>query len=179
VGVSKFSQLGLPWLWGPITLCVNLSLRWGLKQSCSPCRELSNGMLQATCKRGNQGDSWLLVVGSQIGNLIPDLSFGHNLCFRCPNGSYEPISDIYVPRDFQWYNFFPNPLGLDPCNYSLKIWESTKTPIFQSGSLGSIKCDSGVSLSAHPLASPCFGRELKAKVATTYNPLVKLIYFPS
>ncbi len=24
----------------------------------------------------------------------PDLSFDHNLCFRCPNGSYEPILNI-------------------------------------------------------------------------------------
>ncbi len=27
--------------------------------------------------------------------------FFHNLCFRCPNGSCEPILDIYVPRAFQ------------------------------------------------------------------------------
>jgi hypothetical protein len=31
---------------------------------------------------------------NQTTNLIPDLSFGHNLCFRCINGSCEPILDI-------------------------------------------------------------------------------------
>jgi hypothetical protein len=33
--VPKFPKLGLPQLWGLITLCENLQLRWGLKQSCS------------------------------------------------------------------------------------------------------------------------------------------------
>jgi len=47
-----------------------------------------------------RGDSQLLVVGSQIDNLILDLSFGHNLCFECPNGSCDPILDIYIPRVF-------------------------------------------------------------------------------
>jgi hypothetical protein len=34
------------------------------------------------------------MVGSQIGSLIPSYSFGHNLCFKYLNGSYEPILDI-------------------------------------------------------------------------------------
>ncbi len=46
------------------------------------------------------GDSWLLVIGSQIGDLIPNPSLGHNLCFRCLNGPWKPILDIYVPRTF-------------------------------------------------------------------------------
>ncbi len=29
------------------------------------------------------------------------LSFGYNLCFKCPNGSCEPILDIYILRSFQ------------------------------------------------------------------------------
>jgi len=70
------------------------------RKSCSPRQELSNVMLHATCTQGNRGDSWLLVVGSYIDNLTPDLSFGYNLCVKCPNGSYEPIFDIYVPRAF-------------------------------------------------------------------------------
>ncbi len=78
-------------------MSIDHPLRWGLKQSCSPCWDLSNYMLHATCMQGNRGDSWLLVVGSQIANLIPGLSFGHNLCFRCPNGSCKPISNIYIP----------------------------------------------------------------------------------
>jgi hypothetical protein len=51
----------------------------------------------------NQRDSKHLMVESQIGSLIPDLSFGHNLCFKYVNGSCEPILNIYVTRSFQWY----------------------------------------------------------------------------
>jgi hypothetical protein len=75
--------------------------------------------------QGNHGDFCLLVVNSQIGNLILDPSFGHTLCFKYPNGSCDPILDAYVPRDFQWYKNFFNPMIFDPCNHSLKIWEST------------------------------------------------------
>ncbi len=73
--------------WNPITLWADLWLRWDLKQSCSSRWELSNSMWHATYTQGDQGDSQLLVVGSQINNLTPNPSFGHNLCFRYPNGS--------------------------------------------------------------------------------------------
>jgi hypothetical protein len=43
------------------------------------------------------------------------------LCFKCPNGSCEPILDIYVPKVFQWYKYFFNPMGFDPYNRSLKF----------------------------------------------------------
>jgi hypothetical protein len=59
--------------------------------------------------------------------LTPDLSFGHNLCFRCPNGSCKPILDIYVLIAFQWYKELLNPLGFDLYNHSLNIRESTWT----------------------------------------------------
>jgi hypothetical protein len=104
VGVLKFFKLVLPQLWGPITLCANLRRMWDLKKSCSSHWELFNSMWHATWTQGNQGDSRLLVVGSQIANLTPDPSFGHNLCFEDPNGSCEPILNIYVPRAFPWYN---------------------------------------------------------------------------
>jgi hypothetical protein len=68
-----------------------------------PRQELFNDMSHATYTQENWVDSQLLMVRSQIANLTPDLSFGHNLCFRCPNGSCEPILDIYVSIDFQWY----------------------------------------------------------------------------
>jgi hypothetical protein len=42
-------------------------------------------MLHATCMQGTQVDFRLSVVESQIGNLTFDLSFGHNLCFKCQN----------------------------------------------------------------------------------------------
>jgi len=71
--IPKFLKLGLPQLWGPITLCADLRLKWGLKQSCNPCWELSKGMSQATYTQGNWGDSCFLVVGSQINNFVPSL----------------------------------------------------------------------------------------------------------
>jgi len=128
LGLPKFPKLGLPQLWGPITLSTNLWLRWGLKQSCNLRWEFSKGMSHATCTQGNWGDSCLLVVGCQTDNLTFIPSFGHNLCFKCPNGSCEPILDIYVPKDFQWYKELFNTMVFDPYNHSLKIQKSIKTP---------------------------------------------------
>jgi len=91
MGVPKLPKLGFLRLWGPITLCADPRLRWCLKQRYSPRQELSNDMSHATCTQGNRSDSWLLVVESQIVNLTLGLSFGHTLCFRCPNGRCEPI----------------------------------------------------------------------------------------
>ncbi len=73
-------------------------------------------------------NSQLFLVGSQIGSLILDPSFGHNLCFRCPNEQCELILDIYVPRALQWYKEHHKPLSFDPWNRFLKFWESTGTP---------------------------------------------------
>jgi hypothetical protein len=103
------------------------------KKSCSPCRKLSNGMLHTTFTQGNRVDSQLLVIGSQIANLTPDLYFGRNLCFRCLNESCEPILNIYVSIDFQWYKETFNPIGFNPCNCPLKIQESIGTPIPKMG----------------------------------------------
>jgi hypothetical protein len=124
LGVPKFPKLGLPQLWTPITLLEDVRLMWGLKQSWSPRWEISNGMWQATCTQVNQGDSWLLVVRNQIGNLTTDLFFSHNLCFKYSNESCEPILDIYVSRTFQWYKEIFNPMSFSPFNYPLKIWKS-------------------------------------------------------
>jgi hypothetical protein len=73
--VPKFPKLGFPRLWRPIILCANVLLKWHLKQSCSLCQNLSNGMWHTTYAQGNQGNSWLLVVGNQIANLTSDPSF--------------------------------------------------------------------------------------------------------
>jgi hypothetical protein len=94
MGVLKLPKLGLLQLCEAIILCANFWLGWGLKQSCSPHWELSNSMSHATYTQGNRGESWVLMVGSQFGNLTPSPSFDHNLCFKCPNGSCEPISNI-------------------------------------------------------------------------------------
>jgi len=71
--------------------------------------------------QGNQGDFLLLMVGSQIDNLIPNLYFDHNLSFKYPNGSCKPILDIYIPRAFKWYKELFNSRGFDLWNHVLKI----------------------------------------------------------
>jgi hypothetical protein len=181
VRILEFPQLRLPRLWGPITLCANLRLWWSLKQSCNPCQDLSKGMSHATYRWGNWNDSRLLMVRSQTTNLTLDPSFGHNLCFRCSNGSCKPISDIYVPRYFQWYKEHVNPLSYDPYNCCMKIQESIWDFKSQNESslgnvkvhsltlfctLGSVKCDSWASFLAHTLTSLCLGCKPRARVAT-------------
>jgi hypothetical protein len=162
MGVSKLPKLGLSQLWGPITLCSDLWLRWGLKQSCSPRQELSNGMLPTTYTQGNQVNSRILVVRNQIVNLTLGLSLGHNLCFRCPNGSCKLTLDICVPRYFQCYKKIPNPMGFDPYNRSLKIRESTGTPTPKMGAhlgVGVFILSHSPTLSTsweHEMWLPCF-----------------------
>jgi hypothetical protein len=51
-------------------------------------------MWHVTYAQINQGDSRLLVVMNQIGTLIFNISFDHNLCFKYSNEPYEPILDI-------------------------------------------------------------------------------------
>jgi len=69
-------------------------------RSCSSRQELSNGMSHVVCKQVNRVDSRVSLVRSQTNNLTPGPSFGHNLCFRCPNEQCKPILDIYVLKDF-------------------------------------------------------------------------------
>jgi hypothetical protein len=94
LGISKFPKLGLSQLWKPITSFGDLWMRWGLKKHYSLRQDLFNRMWHVTCTQINWGDFLILMVGSQIGNLIPNLSFGHNLCFKYQNGSCKPILDI-------------------------------------------------------------------------------------
>jgi hypothetical protein len=63
------------------------------------------------------------MVGSQIDTLTPGLSFCYTLCFKYSNGMCEPILDIYVLINFQWYKELFNPMNFDPYNHSLKIQE--------------------------------------------------------
>jgi len=104
-GVPKSRQMGFTGLCSPITLRADLGSRCGLKQSCRSRRDLSNSMLQVLCSQVFRVDSRLLVVGSQNwqtpGNSTLDPSFGHNLCFKCPNEQCEPILDIHASRAFQ------------------------------------------------------------------------------
>ncbi len=91
-GVPKLSRFGLLELCTIITLCSNLWLGWGLKQSCSSPQELSNGVLHSTCTHQGRVDFWLLMIGSQTANLTLGPSFCHNLCYRCPNDPCKAIS---------------------------------------------------------------------------------------
>jgi hypothetical protein len=120
--------MGLLQLWSLITLWEDLKLRCSLKQSCSSSQELFNNMWHAFYSQVNWVDSRLFVVGNQIGNLTPDPSIGHNLCFKCPNEQCKPILNIYVPRAFQWYKECHEPLSLDPWNFSLRFRDSIGTP---------------------------------------------------
>jgi hypothetical protein len=126
--VPKFPKLGLLRFWGPITLSIDLWLRWHMKKSCSPCQELSKVCRMPPTRKEIGAISWLLVVGSQIANLTFGPSFGHNLCFKNSNGSCVLILSIHVWRAFQWYKEGFNLMSFDPCDCSLKIKESIGTP---------------------------------------------------
>jgi hypothetical protein len=107
---------------------LNLWLRRGPKKICNLHWEFSKDMWHTTCTYVIQGDSWLLVVKSQIDTFTPDPSFNHNVCFKYSNGSYKPILNIYVLKSFQWYKWIFNPMSFDPSNHYLKFQDSTRTP---------------------------------------------------
>jgi hypothetical protein len=86
-------------------------------------------MFHATCMQVNHGDSWLLVLGSEISSLILGPSFGHKLCFKYPNRACEPILNICVLRIFQGYKELFNPMSFDAYNWPLKIRKSIETPL--------------------------------------------------
>jgi hypothetical protein len=147
VGVPKSCQLGLPRLWSPITFRAHFGLRCGLKQSCSSCRKLFNGMSHALYSQVNRVDARLFLIQSQIGNLIPGISFGHNLCLRCLNEQCEPILDIYIPRAFQSYKERHEPLSFDPLKLLFEVLKVHWDSISQSGScLGSVRVHSFIVL---------------------------------
>ncbi len=190
VEVPKSRQRGLPGLRGRITSFAKLWSQCGLKQSCSPCQELFNDMWHVAWSQVNWVDSWLLVVGNQTANLTPGLSFAHNLFCRCPNEPCEPILDIYTLIAFQWYKELFKARRFDPCNRALKIRESFRESfrdsnsqhvgvhfgvwrLIPSHSLHSrehVECPR-VSHLARNLATPCLGREPKARVTTLTNSL--------
>jgi hypothetical protein len=131
-GVPKLSRVGLLGLWKLISPSSNLWLEWDLNQSCSSLRELSNALSYSFCRRREEVDSRLLVVGSQTASLTPSPSFAHNLGCRCPNGSCKAILDIYTSRTFHWYKEHPNARCFDPCNQALSflgVPEDSKSPL--------------------------------------------------
>ncbi len=73
---------------------------------------------------------WFLTFNARKSNWTLDSKpfFGHNLCFKYPNGSCKPILDIYVLKAFQWYKEVFNLMNFDACNSLLKIRKSIGTP---------------------------------------------------
>jgi len=134
------------------------------------------------------GQSWLLVVESQTTNLTLGPSFGHNLCFRCSNGSCEPILDIYILRALQWYKELLKPFLFDPVialwifktppGLHLPKWE---LPWECEGSFPHTFLHSrehavwlpSFRLSPQPCKPFCLGREPKVKVATYFLLYIK------
>ncbi len=109
----------------------------------------------------------LFVVGNQIANLTPILSFCHNLCCRCPNRSCEPILDIYTSiifdiKTLQCKVFWP----LQSLFESSGVHQDSNSQ--KESSLGS------VNLPSHTFHGPslwdpfCFGCEPKVRVVTLY-----------
>jgi len=119
--VLKLSQIELPGLWTLISPSSDLRLEWGLNQSCSSPQELSNAPSHSFCRRREEVDSWLLVVGSQIAGLTLGPSFAHNLGYRCPNGLWEAILDIYTSRPFQHYKKHLKARCFALCCWALKL----------------------------------------------------------
>jgi hypothetical protein len=64
LGVLKFPQLGLPWLWRRITWHANLRLQWGLKQSCILCQELSKSYV-TRCLHARKSGRFLTFSGRE------------------------------------------------------------------------------------------------------------------
>jgi hypothetical protein len=126
--VPKLSRFGLPGLWGTITSRPEFGSGRGLNQTCSSRRELSNVVSHSHCKRREEVDSWLLVVGSQTVSLTPGPSFDHNLGCRCPNGQCEASLDIYTSTPFQWHQEHPNARCFGLSTRALNFRESLRTP---------------------------------------------------
>ncbi len=120
--------IGVPGLWELISPDCQVRLERGLNQCCSSSRELSNAMSHSLCKRRQEVDSRLLVVGSQTASLTPGPSFAHNLGCICLNGQCEASLDIYISRPFQWHQEHLNARCFDPSTRALSFRESRRTP---------------------------------------------------
>jgi hypothetical protein len=108
--IPKFLKLRLLQLWKPITSFTNLQSKWSLKQSCSHHQDLSNGTWNATFTKGNQGNSWRLVVGSQTTNLTPYPSLAITYVLRTQMGharlfytsKFQDIFNDLMNFSIQW-----------------------------------------------------------------------------
>jgi hypothetical protein len=126
-----------------------------------------------------QGNSWLLMVESQIDILILGFLFGHK-CYKYSSGLYKPILNIYIFIKNQWHKKFVNPMSFDLLNCSLKIWDSIRILIPKVGTIWKYvrsfphtlshswecECDYWVGFSTHTFPCRCFDRQPKARVVT-------------
>ncbi len=119
---------GVPGLWELISPDCQVWLERGLNQCCSSPWELFNSMSHSRCRRREEVNFWLLVVGSQTASLTPGPSFAHNLGWRCPNGQCEASLNIYTSRPFQWHQEHSNARCFGPSTRALSFWESRRTP---------------------------------------------------
>ncbi len=90
------AKVGILAILEPYNFACRSLIEMKFEAKLQPRQKFSNGMLHATCTQGNRVDSRLFVVWSQTANLAPDFSFGHNLCFRCPNGHATPFYTFKV-----------------------------------------------------------------------------------
>ncbi len=162
-GSLEILTIGILATLGPITLRADLRLKWGQKQSYNSRQQLSNNMSYAICMQGNRKDSWLLVVRSQIGNLTPDPSFGHNLCLSVQMGHASPFQ---TSKFQELSNDIRNSLIQWVLTFAMALWKLSYTP-------KSMRCDSRASLLARTLTSPCLGCEPKARVATHFAKVIE------
>jgi hypothetical protein len=133
VGVLKFPNLGFLRLWGPIIFSAGLWLIWGLKQSCSPCWELFNGMWHATCTQGHWDDSWLSMVGSQIWlpafllatTYVSNVQMDHAIPLQTP--TFQELSNDIRNASIQWVLTPTIALWkfMSPSGFQLPTWEFT------------------------------------------------------
>jgi hypothetical protein len=93
-------------------------------------------MSHSCCKRQEQVDSRLVMVGSQTASLTPGPSFAHNLGCKCPNGQCKASLDIYTSRSFQWHQEYANGRCFGPSTRALNFWESRRLQVFTFGSVG-------------------------------------------
>jgi len=128
VAVSKLFRVGVSKLWTVIAPRPELGSGRAFNQSCSSHQELSNAVSHSLRRRREEVDSRLLMVGNQTVSFTLDLSFVHNLGYKCPNGQCEAILDIYASRDFHSYKEHTKARRFDPSNCLLSFRKSQKTP---------------------------------------------------
>jgi hypothetical protein len=108
------------------------------------------------------------MFGSQIDTSIIGLYLGHNLCYKYSSESCEFILDIYVSRDFQWYEELFYLSFLDPSNHPLNIRKTLEIQISKMGAhlgmcgfipshffaLPKVECDSRVAFLSFTFPCP-------------------------